>query len=232
MFCISCGKINIKFLFIIIGFMITFILYNFPINFYAYYLSVKEKEKKFYIDPNFKENHLIEPFLFYLGSFLIFIFELIKNCYKNKKVHNEEYKNENEKKLDVSLIFNELSDENNLTTKEFIITILICLLSLVYDFTDIIYNTLYEGNNKAGEDKKEIKDIILENIFLKQEFYFIEFFFYFIISRCFFKIKYYKHQNISLLILILLGISKYTIIIFNIDNNNNINKRIIFKILL
>jgi len=152
-------------------------------------------------------NKLLKTFLKYLGLDLWYFAELIlqKHIKTKKGAKNSEliYKNKRRAKI-IDYIFSD--SKNKFSKKDILYFIFICLLLLFDDFMIIFIKV-----------KKE-KGFAVFN----EEYNSIEFFILFTTSIFVFKIIYYKHQHVSIILIILLEIFRYLIKIFN-DNNFSIS---------
>ena len=189
---ISLGKFDIKYFIIYIANIIIIVL-----------IFTCASLSKIGVSTNNKTNMNIFLVLLssYLGQSFCFIAEIISNKYlfkeeiNNNKKNNKEL-NKNKSKLIIEYIFNDLSDR--ITFKDIIHISVISLIYLIVDFTKLIISS----------------KLFIENpneIVYNEHYYFFELFFLFIISICSYKIKYYKHQYYSIIILITLGLTRYVI---------------------
>jgi len=140
-----------------------------------------------------KEHYLLHSFCFFLGYLLNIIPFWIshkKSKGKEKPLTNKLNKENN---YSIDYIYNNLY-ENNLSKKEILKILFICLILLL---ADIIENIGYKiENNDYGENKK-----------YNDDYFFIEYIIIFVLPKLG-KEVYYKHQYISFLILILVEVIK------------------------
>ena len=97
--------------------------------------------------------------------------------------------------------------ENLIKIKDIIFIFLVCLLFLLSEFL-AIYLKIKTGTT----------------ISLDERYNSIEFIFFFLVSLFIFKMRYYKHQYISILLIIALEITRYIVKLNNNNNNDNGNK--------
>ena len=181
---ISFGNLNLKYfiysaLFSIVGIFIIF--YN------DYY----DKENNI-----LNKNNVLDLFCYYIGYLLNFIPEWInqKNSKTEKKPKISDLKERETKPIEY--IYNDPNNEY-LSTKDIIKFVFICLILLLADLIGVIIFKINQNNKKEDEEEKE-KEI---------NFISIELLFIFLLSKCF-KEGYYKHQNISIILDIIIGIIK------------------------
>ena len=183
---ISCGKCEKKYFFINLAYFI-----NILIIFYLYKGFIK-----------FNNNEKIEDnqgiFLFSLLTYIWQILYIIPEKLINRSMEKEKEKEKSENKdLDeqtgnmIELIFTDVSDR--ITSKDIRNIFIISVLTLIIDYCKYY--------------------ISFNNIKFFRDFYYIEFFFLFLISKYFYKMKYYKHQYISIIIIVIFEIIKSIIII-------------------
>ena len=173
--CISFGKMDIKYLLLIILILVSLAVGALSFNLY------KNNRGNYY--PNYKENNkFLKSFLKYLGMTYFILGESIRKKFVYKK---------GEKPI-----------KNLITIKDIIYLLIICFFVLLDEFFAIF---LKIKTNKG--------------ISLDERYNSIEFIFLFIISLIIFKVRYYKHQYISILLIIILEIIRY--IVKRTDNNNN-----------
>jgi hypothetical protein len=144
--------------------------------------------------------------------FLCIIPEIIlKARTKNHKPEENNINKNNKLKGPIKLIYNDLSDKT--TMKDYIHIGLISFLLLLIDFIKI-YLERKEGRTNG-------------------EYYFVTLPFLLIISMCIYKIDFYKHQYISIIIITIFGIYEYVIkIIYYYNNYNFTFLSIIFDFIL
>ena len=146
-----------------------------------------------------EDNKLLKTLTRYLRFDFCYFGELI---IKREGATKDYEHNDVEKKNSKIIDFLISDSKNKFEKKDILFFIFLCLVNLIDDFM-IIYIKI----------KKEKGFIIFT-----EEYNSIEFFFLFIISIFIFKISYYKHQYFSIILIILLEISRYVIKIFQ-DNN-------------
>ena len=171
-----------------------------------------------YIDKNtnytakIRTNKLLGSTLTYIGKFLCFIHMIISKKYNSKKLI---YPTKNNKSsIEIEYIFN--NKDNLATFKDKILIIIVCISLLINDIINILIHHLI----KTG--------LILFN----QSFYFMEFLLLFLISKFIFKMNYYKHQNYSIIFIILLGLLKYLVKLYTENNLSNNYKEVILVLML
>ena len=157
-----------------------------------------------------RTNKLLPSTLIYIGQFLCFIPIIISKKYNNKKSSAKNYKSP----IEIVYIFN--NSNNFITFKDKILIIIVCFLTLINDIINILINYL----------------IKIGNILFNQEFYFMEYLLLFLISKSIFKLNYYKHQNYSIIFIILFGLLKYLVKLYSEKNLVNNYKEIILVLLL
>ena len=145
-----------------------------------------------------KKNYLYNFFLEYLGYLLCFIPEIFRRKYLKKK--EKQMLNSVQRTTSfVNYIFNDPLDVKTLSNKEIIFCIIICLLSLIKRFSLMFIDIMM-----GSEDN--------------EDYNFIEYVFFYLALIFIFKKNIYKHQCISIIILVVLGIFKY---LFKILSSNN-----------
>ena len=176
-FPLSFGKIEIKY-FIMIG-----IAFSFQFLRKEYSVYTKEKKK---ILVNYSDNKLLKSLLKYIGFSLMIFGDIIlkKIIFKKEK---EEY---SLKKTFSSKSFNsKKEDSKHLIQKRDILFIIIIAIShLGHEFIAILIKTLWKSTY----------------ISIDEQYVSIEFIFLFCTSFFVFKLKYYKHQYITIFIIIFL----------------------------
>ena len=145
-------------------------------------------------------NNLLLVFKFCIRYFILFIFMIII-AFIIKKISSP--------KLNKTI---DLKNKNKL--KAILYFFLICLFLLIYNFTDILFH-LYQSKNPIQLDIKDFYCWLYLTIF--------------IINIFMFKNSYYKHQYISITIIIVLGIIESS---FKYSKNNYNFKDIIFILFL
>ena len=176
----------------------------------------------FFIDCNESKEDLIKNnqgiflfvFLSYIGKILFIIPEKLINRSMEKEKEKEKSDNKDlykEKGNMVELIFNDLSDR--ITYKDIINIIIISILLLIFDFLKsyISFNNDYKIN---------------------RNYIYMKFLFLFLISKYFYKIKYYKHQNISIIIIVIFELIKSIIRIIAGNNAFDLLKDLFISIIL
>jgi len=200
---ISFGYFNKKYFIIFIIFLIT---------------GSIEFSLIYYIDKNtnnttkIRTNKLLGSTLTYIGQFLCFIPMIISKKYNSKKLS---YQTKNNKSsIEITYIFN--NKDNLATFKDKILIIVICISLLINDIINILINHLI----KAG------------SILFNQSFYFMEYLLLFLISKFIFKNNYYKHQNYSIIFIILFGLLKYLVKLYTENNLKNNYRAVILVLML
>jgi len=183
---IAIGDCNKKYFIIFIIFLITDAIKFF----FKYYADIDAPNGGKFIN-----NKLLAPTLTYIGQFLCFIPLMIsKKCYYKKFLDS----NKNKKgSLEIKYLFN--NQNNRITFKDIILIIIICIFLLINDFINILYYYIFN----------------FEGILLIQKSYFIEYILLFLMSKYFFKLNYYKHQNYAIIFIILFGLFQGLYKIFN-----------------
>ena len=116
----------------------------------------------------------------------------------NKKKTFTLFKKE-KKNLAIEYIFNDFSEQ--IQIKDLIFIFICCLLLL---FSDYIKLLIQMKNEKKGDQ-----------LILNEQLNFAELFFIIIFAYFFYKMKFYKHQIFSVLIIIFLGVLRYLIKIYH-----------------
>ena len=248
-FCLFLGTFDIKFLFICLLAGILEIYINLFI-----YGEVDGNENIF------DYRLLLDPLCYYVGFLLNIIPALINNkCSKTKKEKPIENKLKEENTQSIEYIYNNPYNIY-LSKKDFIKFLFICFFLLLTDFIDTIISIkeIEDNKNNNTDDysnralKDEYNDIIYNYIYYsyinttnitnndtnnelfdyyEDDYLFFEFIIIFILIKFFTKTKYYKHQNISFVILCFMEIIKsviflsqrvkknYLLILYNIINS-------------
>jgi len=203
--CISLGMFNLK-----------CILYYVLFAIFQIYKSLV-----FYYDENNEDildkNKLFHSFCFFLG-YLLNIFPALNNQ-RNSKTHENFIMNESKGKRSQSIkyIYNK-TFVKGLSTKDIIIFFIICFILLITDFIEN-FSSIVINKKKENEENKEKYE---------QDFIIIEFIVIFLLSK-YSRDVFYKHQNITFLILILLEVIKT---IFLLGGKYSLNLEDIFLIFL
>ena len=174
-FCISFGRLQLKYFF------------------YCFLIVIIEYAYNFISQSGVKilNNHLLfNSFCFFLGYLLNFIPAWISHIKSKEKKNPITNKLKEENTQSIEYIYNK-PYENNISTKDILKFGFICFIQLLANFIEII---LIKININKGDDNKEIN--------YNDNFSIIEYLIIFIVSK-FDKEVYYKHQNCSFLILIL-----------------------------
>ena len=189
-FCFSFGMFDIKyfiycFLFLTLDIYIMFFIYN----------EYGDTE-----NINIINKHLfLDPLCYYAGFLLNIIPALI--AYKFSKTENKKPKTSKlleENASSIEYIYNNPYDQY-LSTKEFTKFIIVCIFFLLADLIEIIQSLIVDEDEFDDDE---------ENDYL-----FVQFLIIFLVPKIISKTKYYKHQNISFLILFIIEAIK-TIINF------------------
>ena len=207
--CISCGTCDKKYFCIIIGLTISF----------TFVVPFRISDNKLIVNENF----LYCIFLFFLGYSLCFIPELIyKKSDKKKEINSSPRTTQL-----IHYIFNKSSSDTKFSIKEILIFFFICLI-LLFKYILIYLNVKYYFNisnsntfinstifnkfsNNTHISTNNKNTTINENNFVNDEFIFFSYIIVFIVSAFVFKNTYYKHQYCSIIIIVLLGLSKLLI---------------------
>ena len=188
----SIGEIDKNYFYIILTTYITL-----GIGFISMYLFKKNSNSG--IVEGVEPNKLLKTLSRYLGFDLCYIGELILQKLTKRKEETKDdqliYICKKRSKI-MDYIFSD--SKNKLKIKDILYLILICLIILIDDYMGIII----KAKKKQGF------------IILNEEYNSIEFFLLFIISIFIFKMKYYKHQHFSIILIIFLEILRYLIKIF------------------
>ena len=189
-FCFSFGMFDIKyfiycFLFLTLDIYIMFFIYN------------EDGDTE---NINIINKHLfLDPLCYYAGFLLNIIPALI--AYKFSKTENKKPKTSKlleENASSIEYIYNNPYDQY-LSTKEFTKFIIVCIFFLLADLIEIIQSLIVDEDEFDDDE---------ENDYL-----FVQFLIIFLVPKIISKTKYYKHQNISFLILFIIETIK-TIINF------------------
>ena len=178
---IEIGKVDFKFLIYSLSYIITVILINvFSFSFKSVGLQIKN----------------IPLLLIITHSSLIFL--IIYKCFLRKIIKKKEInierntlKDGKKKGKELELIFNE---SGKINVKNPLILISMILLEFIYDTCLLIYQKIEE----------EQSELVLGEIYKFMDILFLLIFF-----RVFHKILFYKHQYISLIIIILTGLARF-----------------------
>ena len=178
---IAIGKINIRFLVYSLSYIITQILLN----------SITFSFKLKFVDLKIKNIPLI---LIITHSSLIFFIIIecrVRKLFNKKETNENELKDGKRKGKELKLIYNKSKKVN---LKEPLNLILMILLELIYDTSLLAYQ-------KKEEEQSEL---VIAEIYKFMDILFLLIFF-----RVFHKILFYKHQYISLIIIILTGLARF-----------------------
>ena len=200
---ISFGYFDKKYFIIFIIFLIT--------TFIEYFLICYIDKITLY-RTKIRTNKLLASTLAYIGQFLCFIPLIISKKYNSKNLSNPTKNNKSS--IEITYIFN--NSDNFITFKNKILIIFVCILLLLNNIINILINHLI----KIGP------------IFFNQSFYFMEYLLLFLISKFIFKSNYYKHQNYSIIFIILFGLLKYLVKLYSENNLKNNYKEVIFVLML
>ena len=187
---ISCGKFNKNYI-------IYFLIYNSTVLILLITLIIifRFPDEDYYKGINI--NILLMVFLSFFGQSLFIIIEIIINKIilkgKNKEIKKESVR---QSTLLITYIFNDLS--NKITRKDIIY---ICFISILFLIIDIFKATI--SSIKIGDNTNK-------SIF-SEEYYFLELFFLFVLSHFSFKTNYYKHQYLSIIIILIAGLIRYLV---------------------
>ena len=138
------------------------------------------------------------------------IFAIIFECYLRKsvktKMPNKEIKNDEENKNGIVYIYNEPKKEN--VKENFFLLILMIILDYIYD-----------GGLMFFQKNLEDSELVYGEIFK-----FLDVLFLLIFFRLFHKILFYRHQYISLFIILFMGLGKFLVILLYEEKYNNLEK--------
>ena len=203
--CISFGKSNKRYWFLVLGNSIPILLSIIPLFFVKNEKNVDIKKFSF----------VSYSFFTCLGESLMVIpYLILKKKIATKKNELIEEDNGSSK---INYIFN--VNSVNYSTKEKIYFISSVLLKLIVDSTYIIYLS------NSGELKEEAQSSLVKLLTISFEF---ELIFMFLIYKFVYKFRIYQHQYVSILFLTILGLT--TFIIRNLDNINE--GLILFKLFI
>ena len=139
------------------------------------------------------------------------IFAIIFECYLRKsvktKIPNKEIKNDEENKNGIVYIYNEPKKEN--VKENFFLLILMIILDYIYD-----------GGLMFFQKNLEDSELVFGEIFK-----FLDVLFLLIFFRLFHKILFYRHQYISLFIILFMGLGKFLVILLYEEKYNNLEKK-------
>ena len=189
---ISCGKFDIKYLYI-------FFIYSAIVMLLFFTIAMIFMNPKTYDESAYNINLLLFVFLSFFGQSLFIIVEIILNkfIFKNKNKDNDYKKSSNkESSLVIQYIFNDLSD--NITFRDTIHIAIISLLYLLVDSTKAVISSL-----------RIIKDE--QKLIFNEEYYFLQLLFLYLLSYFIYKTRLYKHQYYSIIIILIIGLIRYLI---------------------
>lgn len=202
---ISLGKIKLKY-FLMIGFAIGFLFLG---RRYTLYSDEKKKIFQKYLTEedkgregvNYTDNKLLKTFLKYIGFALFIIGDLIIKKLSFGRIIGTSI---TEVKSIVSKKYNLTKEDSRviMTYKDWIFIFIIALLHIADEIIAIIIKTI-KGS---------------KNIAINEAYISIEFIFLFLTSYLIFKLKYYKHQYITIIIIIFLEI--FRLFILGNDDEN------------
>ena len=177
---IAIGKVNFKFLFYSLSYIISIIL----INMISFSFKLVKSEIK-----------NIPLILIITHSFLIFLIPF--ECRLRKSMNKKEIEGKllNENKSDdkeLKLIVN--TEQKKVNIKSHLILILMIILELVYDTSLLVHQNI----------NKDQSELVIGEIYK-----FMDILFLLILFRVFQKIIFYKHQYIALIIIILTGLGRF-----------------------
>ena len=211
----SFGKLKLKyFLMLFLALALLFIgkrsypLYlNKKKEILSQYLSQEEKTSKTFSN----ENRLVKTFIKYIGFSLFFIFDIIRDKNSFKEVKRDSFFS--------PLIGNEYNENgspiNVFTYKDKIYFILISFAFLLNEIISILIKILQKYNNRIPVDEGYISIIFIT---------------FFSTSYFIFKKRYYKHEYVSIFLIIFLEIFRY-ILKFEMSNLKDFKRFIIVSIL-
>ena len=189
---IACRKCESRYISYIIFYFITMILIS--LTFYSIFRDVTNIEHY--------NNALLNPFITNFGPIFCFIPELIirkkSTEKKGKKSSKKNIFKKEKKNLAIEYIFNDFSDQ--ITCTDILFIFIGCILLLITDFI--------KGEIQIKVVKKE------DRIILNEQYNFGELIFIIVFAYLLYKMKFYRHQICSILIIIFIGICRYILKIF------------------
>ena len=188
----SLGKIDKKYLLLLLFYLALNIVNYFCVSYFTVYSIHKGN------DGNDDNIYLIFfVFLNFFGESLMFIpYFFFEKEKKIKDTSNED----NEKRQSVEYIFNN-PYETNFSNKEITFLFICCLLSVIYQLL-----TKFKLLFQADKKNKNIYDLITND-----EYTLFSSVFMFIISARYFKYKYYSHQYFSIIVITISGMVLFII---------------------
>ena len=194
---ISCGVFDRKYIYFILSYALIMILFATTLLI----INGNLEDVKIY------KNVLLSLLLSNFGLIFCYIPELItkklvsdkkeKNINRNNAFKFQLFKNE-KKKLAIEFIFNDFSTK--IAVKDMIFIFICSLLLIVIDYLKIFIQ-----NQNVEEDQ----------LILNEQYNYIQLLVIVIFAYFFYKMRFYKHQIYSILIIIILGIIRYIIKIFH-----------------
>ena len=195
---ISCGVFDKKYFFLFLAFFFTMLLLMFSLG-----IVYGENGNSIQNAENFN-NYLLILLIGSFGQIFCFIPELILKNYlldkkeKRKKRLLDLFKKE-KKNVAIEYIFNDLSD--NISIKDIVLIFIGSILIIIADFLKI----LVQAQNSEQRDQ----------LILNEHYNFLLLILIVIFSFLIYKIRFYKHQILSVIIIILLGIFRYILKIYH-----------------
>ena len=209
-FCISLGIIELKYF---LYCFLSVILYI-----YIYYITVDSEEENI-----INKHELLYSFCYFLGYFLNIIPSWIIHIKTKAKERSKVIKMKERETQSIEYIYNN-PYEKYFSKKGILKIFFICLILLLIDAIEATISII-----KRNEEKERNKND--NNIYIyDDDFIIIEYLIIFLVSK-FSKEVYYKHQNISFLILIVVESIK-TIYFFIITNSYQISNIMIIILVL
>ena len=194
---ISCGVFDRKYIYFILSYALIMILFATTLLI----INGNLEDVKIY------NNVLLSLLLSNFGLIFCYIPELItkklvsdkkeKNINRNNTFKFQLFKNE-KKKLAIEYIFNDFSTK--IAVKDMIFIFICSLLLIVIDYLKIFIQ------------KQNVEE---DQLILNEQYNYIQLLFIVIFAYFFYKMRFYKHQIYSILIIIILGIIRYIIKIFH-----------------
>ena len=179
---ISCGKCDKNYFKILFGFILICICLIIVLSIFR---IIKSNNLDFLNDVS-----LLIPLLSYIGMSLCFIPELILKKKIEKKDDESNQINKSKRTIGfIKYIYNDLSDK--VTWKDYIYIGLISLMLVVIDFMKIFIKKIAKTE--------------------ESQYNFTELAFLLIISKFYYKMDFYKHQYLSIIIITLFGFIQYII---------------------
>ena len=196
---ISCGKFDKKYIYIYLIYTLVVLLLLLTFVFVFSTPSDNAEYKDIY-----NINILFFVFLSFFGQSLFIIVEFILNHYIFENNKNPQTLSPQKSSLLIEYIFNDYSDR--ITNKDIIIIGCVSVIFLFVDTTKAVISSLRIVKNE-------------QKLIFNEEYYFFQLFFLFVLSIYIYKMKYYKHQYFSIVVILIMGIIRYLIkITYDFEN--------------